>query len=100
MRYTLEIRPAARQEFDEASDWYNDEAPHVRDRFVGAVDKTIAAVTQRPLTFPVIYCTKARRAIVEKFPYSIIFIIDGAQVIIVSIFHDNRNPMIWRRRVG
>ncbi len=99
MPYSLKIRPAARREFDEACDWYKDEASDLRDRFVGAVENAISAVTQRPLAFPVVYGTRARRAVVETFPYSIFFIKDGFKVIILSIFHDSRNPIIWRGRI-
>lgn len=99
MPHSLEIRPAARQEFDEACDWYKKEDPDIRDRFVGAVDNAISAISQRPLAFPVVYGTRARRAVVETFPYSIFFIMDGSKVVILSIFHDSRNPIIWRGRI-
>ena len=98
MRHTFEIRPAADHEFDEASDWYNGEDPVVRDRFVVSVDNSISAITLRPLEFPLVEGTKIRRAVVDGFPFSIFFILDGDHVVILSIFHDSRNPMIWRGR--
>ena len=98
MRHTFEIRPAADHEFDEASDWYNGEDPVVRDRFVVSVDNSISAITLRPLAFPVVEGTNIRRAVVDGFPFSIFFILDGDHVVILSIFHDSRNPMIWRGR--
>jgi toxin ParE1/3/4 len=99
MPFTLEIRPAARREFDDACDWYSDESIDLRGRFVTAVGKTISSISNRPLTFPVVYGTKARRAVVEQFPFSIFFIIDDTKIVILSIFHDRRNPIIWRGRI-
>ena len=98
MRLTYEIRPAAEYEFDEASDWYKEEDPAVRDRFVMAVDKKISAITQRPLMFPVVKATRVRRAIVDGFPFSIFFVLYSEHIVILSIFHDSRNPIIWRGR--
>lgn len=98
MRFTLEIRPAAEFEFDEASDWYRLQNPSVRDRFVLSVDAKIAAITKRPLTFPIVEGNKIRRAVINGFPYSIYFVLDGDHIVILSIFHNSRNPIIWRGR--
>ena len=99
MKWNLEIRPAARREFDDASDWYRDEDHAIRAKFVAAVRKTIKTVEQRPLAFPVVFGTSVRRANVRKFPYSVFFTLEGSLVIILSIFHDSRNPIIWRGRM-
>ena len=55
MKITLEIRPAARREFDEASDWYRDEDPLLRYKFVSSVEKTLVDLSRTPLVFPVVY---------------------------------------------
>ena len=89
MRRTFEIRDAAGEEFDEAADWYRVRFPILRDRFVQAVDESILATIQRPLAFPVVRGTKARRAVVDGFPFSIFFLIDGDHIAILSIFHDS-----------
>ncbi len=98
MTHAYEIRPAAEEEFDEASDWYKDEDPLVRDRFVMSVDAKILAITQRPLMFQVVAGTRVLRAIVDGFPFSIFFALYGDHIVILSIFHNSRNPMIWRGR--
>lgn len=99
MKRLLEIRPVARKEFDEAADWYRDEDPLVRDRFVLAVEKTIADLTRTPLAFPVVFGSVVRRATVKRFPFSIHFIVEDCVIVIISIFHEKRNPMIWRGRI-
>jgi toxin ParE1/3/4 len=85
MKRILEIRPAARREFDEASDWYRDEDPVLRDRFVSAVEKTITDLTQTPLVFPVVFGSAVHRATVKRFPYSIFFTVDNDLVVVLSI---------------
>lgn len=65
MKITLEIRPAARREFDEASDWYRDEDPILRDKFVSSVEKTLVDLSRTPLAFPVVYGSEVHRATVK-----------------------------------
>ncbi len=96
----LEIRPVARDEFDEAADWYRDRDPAVRDDFVAAVELALRSITDRPLTFPIVFGSKVRRTVVKRFPYSIFFTYTENLVIVFSIFNDSRNPMIWRGRIG
>jgi len=98
MKHTFEIRPAAEHEFDQASDWYNSVDQIVRDRFVASVDNGISAISLRPLAFPVVAGTMIRRSVVDGFPYSIFFALYGDHVVVLSIFHHSRNPMIWRGR--
>ena len=98
MKSTYEIRPAAEHEYDEAADWYKNEDPSVRDGFVMSVDATISKMIKAPLMFPVVGKTKVRRAIVHGFPYSIFFMLVRNHIVILSIFHNSRNPMIWRNR--
>jgi len=83
----------------EAADWFKERTPEVRDRFVSFVGRTISAVKQRPYAFPVVFGSKVRRAKVSKFKYSVYFFVDGHQIFVISVFHDSRNPIIWRGRI-
>lgn len=98
MSRILEFRPAARAEFDDAADWYKDHESEVRDRFVAAVDSAIFAVVNSPVSFPVVSGTNIRRALVRGFPYAVFFWFDDQHIVIISVFHTSRNPIIWRGR--
>jgi len=100
MKRTLEIRPAAKREFDEASDWYRDEDPVLRDKFVSSVEKALDDISRTPLVFPVVFGSAVHRATIKRFPYSIFFAVAHDLVVVLSIFHDSRNPIIWRGRIG
>lgn len=100
MKYKLEMRPAAREEFDDAADWYLSEDASLRDSFVKAVDEKLASITHQPELYSLVYGTKIRKAVVNKFPYSVYFSIESNLVIIHAIFHNSRNPMIWHGRLN
>lgn len=100
MRRTLEFRPSAREEFDDAANWYEEQQDGLRSEFVYAVDAALQRVVDNPLSFPIVEGSKIRRALVSKFPYAIFFETDDGQVLVYAIFHTSRNPMIWRARLG
>ena len=100
MSRTLEIREAAEQEFNDAADWYFIEDAMVSDKFVIAIETTLAKINRNPDAYPVVFGNEIRRAVVNKFPFSIYFMVDDEFVSILSIFHNSRNPLIWRGRVN
>jgi plasmid stabilization system protein ParE len=99
MKWILEIRSDARMDFDEAADWYLAKDPEVRDQFVAAVGKALQRLTERPLSYPIVFGSTVRRAIVEKFRYSIFYSVQDQLVIVHAVFHHSRNPIIWRGRI-
>ncbi len=90
---------AAREEFDDAAEWYFSAGVELRDRFLNAVNSAINAASERPLSFPVIFGTKVRRVLVKDFPYSIVYRLESDRVFIFSVFHQSRNPITWRGRI-
>lgn len=99
MTRSIEFRPEARVDFDEAADWYEDQSEGLRAKFVLSVDETLARIENSPLAFPVVEGTMIRRAIVNRFPYAILFAVVGDKIAIYSVFHMSRNPIIWRGRI-
>ena len=99
MIYRLEIRHAAKREFDDAIDWYNAEDPLLGDKFIFAIEKTLYDLTRSPNRFPIVFGSSVRRATVQRFPYSIFFVVKTELVVVISIFNDSRNPIIWRGRI-
>ncbi len=98
-RWKLEVRPAAKQDFDEAADWYRDRDRSVRSRFTAAVRTSLSSIRQRPHSYPVVFGTEIRQILVDRFPYSVFYKIKGDTVLVIAIFHQSRNPIIWRGRI-
>ena len=99
MSFSLEFRPDARIEFDEAADWYEEQRIGLRASFVLAVDETLVRISTTPFAFPVVEGTLVRKAVISRFPYSIYYSVEGQGILIYSVFHHSRNPMIWRGRI-
>jgi plasmid stabilization system protein ParE len=88
----------ARQELVEAYEWYESEQEGLGKEFAREVYAALEELAAYPLRFPTIY-QRARRRVIKRFRYVIIYEIKPDHVFIVSIMHTSRSPGYWRGRV-
>lgn len=97
---TLQVvfRAAARQEFEEAVSWYDQQCKGLGEEFLREIDDVVRRAATHPKRYPII--TKdIRRAVTRRFPYSIFFRTRGRKLVVLAVFHARRDPMVWQRRV-
>jgi plasmid stabilization system protein ParE len=97
MRYRLVVQPLAEQDIEDSFLWYEDQSPGLGHAFRLKVRAALADVRTRPLSFPVIK-GRTRRIILARFPYSILFLVDGEKIAVTGCVHHARHPNIWRSR--
>lgn len=88
----------ARAEFDEAADWYEQQKPGLGVDFIGRVEEVLDGISKMPRMHQVIF-QDVRRAVVKKFPYTVLYRVEPDHVLIVAVFHGKRDPAIWKARV-
>lgn len=97
MTLKVVFRPAARAEFDGATLWYEDRQPGLGARFVAESDRAIDLASKYPERYPIqhqaIRCIRVRR-----FPYSVFYIVEREQIVVLAVFHARRDPVIWKAR--
>ncbi len=98
MSLPVVLRRRAKTEFDAAIAWYESRQPGLGGEFVAAVEATFTRIPAAPEMYARIY-RDARKAAVRRFPYPIYYRIRGGRVIVLSVFHEKRNPNIWKSRV-
>jgi plasmid stabilization system protein ParE len=94
----LVFLPEAQEEFDEAVDWYEEQRVGLGDEFIDSVDDALDLILENPRLYEVVH-DPVRRAVVRRFPYSVIYEIQAEQILIVAVFHDRRDPAVWRSRL-
>jgi plasmid stabilization system protein ParE len=97
MSLPVVLRPAARAEFDEAFNWYEEQKPGLGAEFVTYVDKVLSRISATPLQFPQVF-QEVRRVVVHRFPFAVYYKIDPRQVVVLAVFHSKRDPIIWQMR--
>ncbi|MBK8649792.1 MAG: type II toxin-antitoxin system RelE/ParE family toxin [Gemmatimonadetes bacterium] len=92
----LVVRPLAEADLDETFAWY-EAARSAGVDFLRAVDACFAAIEATPLAYPVVY-RGARRALLRRFPYAILYLLDGERLHVLACTHTSLHPRRWRQR--
>lgn len=97
MSSLLVIRRKAREEFDEAFDWYERQRAGLGVEFAGRVQAVFDSIAATPELHPPVF-RDARKALVRPFPYSVIYRVRGGRVVVLAVFHHKRDPKGWQSR--
>jgi len=92
------VRPQARLELAEATDWYDEQHRGLGDEFLHAFKTTTDSIMRNPFQYQIVH-GQARRARLGKFPYGLIYLVSSSEIVIVSCTHDRRDPKRWQRRL-
>ncbi|MAS95668.1 MAG: plasmid stabilization protein [Verrucomicrobiales bacterium] len=83
-------------ELTEGAEYYGDRVPGLGADFIDETDRTI----QRILRFPEAWgriSDEFRHCNLRRFPYTIVYLIESSEeILIVSVFHQNRRPLSWK----
>jgi toxin ParE1/3/4 len=85
----------ARSELIEAQDFYDSREIGLGNEFHAAVATSIQNLLAAPYRSPRI-SRNARRYLIKRFPYSIIYQVCSTEILILSVFHLSRRPGSWR----
>ena len=94
----LSVRPEARAEIQEAYRWYERQRPGLGEEFLEAVQASLEAVERSPQLYPKIR-GEARRALLHRFPYAILYVAEPERTVVFACFHGKRNPRRWYPRI-
>jgi toxin ParE1/3/4 len=93
----------AEDELIEAEKWYERQRPGLGQEFRAAIDEAMERLLKTPLAAsPIINLPPsigARRLLVKRFPYSIVFIGHNEDLWVVAFAHQHRRPGYWQGRL-
>lgn len=88
----------AQEEFDEAVEYYNAQAPGLGDEFLLEVLSTLERVRQFPNAWHP-YTENSRRCQTRRFPYGVAYQILESEILVVAVAHLHRRPGYWFDRI-
>jgi plasmid stabilization system protein ParE len=97
MSLPVVLRAEAQADFDEAFDWYEGQRPGLGVDFAAQVQDVFDRISNTPLLHSTVF-QDVRKALVQRFPYSIFYRAEASQVLILAVFHAKRDPSIWQAR--
>ena len=99
MNYMLIIRPEAEDDLNKAFSWYEDQRKGLGHNFLLQVDAGLRFIERNPQSCPPEY-KGARKHLIKRFPYKIVYVVEEAKVIILAVIHGKRNPYLIKERRG
>jgi plasmid stabilization system protein ParE len=94
----VRLTPEAEQDVGEAISWYDQKSMSLGDEFLKYVNKCIQSIERYPEMYPRVH-RRMRRALLETFPYQVIYDIDPNEIIVYAIYHCARDPESWKKRL-
>lgn len=95
---TLLYHPDAEVELIEAAQVYEEKVPGLGARFLDEFDTAILQIQEAPHRWRVVE-DDLRRFIMNRFPYSIYYRIEGEDLRILVVKHHSRHPDYWKYRL-
>lgn len=95
---SFRFHPEARDEFRDAVRWYRVRDQRASSEFRIAVSSAIRVLAEAPKRWPE-YIYGTRRFVMQRFPFSVVYLDQAELVTIVAVAHHKRKPGYWKDRV-
>ncbi len=93
----LRMLEVALSELGDAVEFYNNESPGLGYDFADEIFLTIDRVSRSPFSWQLL-SLNTRRCLAHRFPYAVIYRVDGDEITVAAIMHLHRNPNSWKNR--
>jgi plasmid stabilization system protein ParE len=93
----IQFHPEAQTEYDAALAWYRSRSPQAASRFETEMERVLGLIGSGPEMFAA-YDDEHRFAILRRYPYSVVYQVQAAQVYVVAVAHSSRSPGYWQGR--
>jgi plasmid stabilization system protein ParE len=97
MTLPIVFRPLARVEYDDDCEFYTRKSRAAGAKFVRAVEGALSIISGQPDRYPIAE-DDIREAPVMGFPYCVYYVVEADRIRVLSVFHNSRDPAIWKGR--
>lgn len=97
MSLPVAFDPAAQHELLEAAEFYDLERPGLGGALLDEVEAALRRIADHPESCPV-ELGETRKLVLDRFPYSIMYWIGAAGIVVSAIAHQRRRPYYWGDR--
>ena len=95
----VRIGEEAEQEYTQALAWYQGRSTRAAEGFETAFSKALERLGESPEQFPLCDEEGYRFALLDRYPYSLIYRVVGEIVQVIAVAHARRKPGYWSDRV-
>src|SRR3990172_7357590 len=96
MKYSL--HPEAEQDLRDAAEFYREQAGNAFSQLLfGEFERSVAILLRHP-SIGALWRHGKRRYVLNRFPYSVIYVVSGEEIRIRAVAPHSRRPGYWRER--
>ena len=99
----LRLAAEALDEANAAAEWYESRREGLGPAFLAELDRCFDLLAEHPEAFPRLADTDPRlgirRALLNRFPYAVVFLELADRVQVLAVAHTGRRPEYWLNRV-
>lgn len=95
----IRLYPEARQELQSAVAYYEQAGTELGADFTAELKARLERIGENPRMYPVVTAPGIRRALLNRFPYSILFVETGDAIEVIAIAHHSRREYYWLDRL-
>lgn len=99
MSLAIRFSTIAREEYDDAFEWYAKQSLNAADRFESSISRSLTRIVAAPNRLPSTFAG-CRRCPVEQYPFDIIYHQLSDAIVVIAIAHRKRRPGYWRKRMS
>lgn len=97
----VRFHQAATEEAEAAVRWYNERVAGLGDDFRVELLRSVDRIVRAPLLWPPsAYDRRARRYLLPRFPYAVVYVVaSDVSIVVVAVAHARRRPRYWSARL-
>lgn len=99
MKHRLRFDEAARAEYLSTLRFYRGDSAKLARAFADEFRRVSILLERHPM-LGAPYYSGTRRKLLTRFPYALIYLIDGSDVVVVALAHQRREPFYWADRLN
>lgn len=97
MSYSLTVRKEAELDITNAFEYYENQRLGLGHDFLLCVEECLSKLERNASHYKIIY-KELRRIAVRRFPYRILYLVQGKHIIVTAVFHVRKDPQTWNNR--
>ena len=94
----IDVLEVARQEFDEAFEYYESRQQGLGEDFRTAVREQVQKIASHPDAW-VLVRPGIRKCLGSRFPYDVIYQKSGEKILVLALAHRKRRSLYWQDRI-
>ena len=95
--YEIVVHEIAEEDLIAAAVFYESRETDLGNEFLEELSQSFQRITESPFSYS-IHFDEYRRYLMGRFPYGVVYRIEGQQILVFAVAHLRRRPGYWRVR--